>query len=119
MMGFVTKLQKPLVLLFLFCLLPLGALAQNLIKGTVNDQSGDPVIGATVKVSGSQKGAITDLNGNFSIQASPNSTLTVSFIGYETQTVKVAGNNQIKITLREDSKIIDEVVVVGYGVQKK
>ena len=118
-MRFVTKLQKPLVLLFLFCLLPFGALAQNLIKGTVNDQSGEPVIGATVKVSGSQKGAITDLDGKFSIQASPNSTLIVSFIGYETQTVKVAGRNQITITLKEDSKVIDEVVVVGYGVQKK
>ena len=118
-MGFVTKLQKPLVLLFLFCLLPLGALAQNLVKGTVNDQSGEPVIGATVRVSGSQKGTITDLSGNFSIQASPNSTLIVSFIGYETQTVSVAGRNQITITLKEDSKVIDEVVVVGYGVQKK
>ena len=51
-MGFVTKLQKPLVLLFLFCLLPLGALAQNIVKGTVNDENGDPVIGATVRVLG-------------------------------------------------------------------
>src|SRR5574344_2023914 len=118
-MGFVTKLQKPLVLLFLFCLLPLGALAQNLIKGTVNDQSGEAIIGATVKVSGSQKGAITDLNGNFSIQAAPNATLTISFVGYETQRVNVNGRNQISIVLKEDSKLIDEVVVVGYGVQKK
>ena len=118
-MGFVTKLQKPLVLLFLFCLLPLGALAQNIVKGTVNDQSGEAVIGATVKVSGSQKGAITDLSGNFSVQAAPDATLTISFVGYETQSVKVNGRNQISIVLKEDSKLIDEVVVVGYGVQKK
>lgn len=118
-MGFVTKLQKPLVLLFLFCLLPMGALAQNIIKGTVSDQTGEPVIGATVKVSGSQKGVITDIDGNFNIQAASDAKLVISFIGYETQTVNVSGRNQLNITLREDSKLIDEVVVVGYGVQKK
>ena len=118
-MRIVKTLQKPLVLLFLFCLLPLGAWAQNIVKGTVNDSAGEPIIGATVKVNGTQRGAITDLNGQFSISAAPNASLTISYIGYETQTVNVEGRKQITITLKDDSKVIDEVVVVGYGVQKK
>ena len=118
-MRIVKTLQKPLVLLFLFCLLPLGAWAQNIVKGTVNDSAGEPIIGATVKVNGTQRGAITDLNGQFSIAAAPNASLTISYIGYETQTVNVEGRKQITITLKDDSKVIDEVVVVGYGVQKK
>ena len=105
--------------LFLLCLFPLGALAQGLVKGTVNDEAGDPIIGATVKVQGSQKGAITDLNGGFSVQAGSNATLTISYVGYETQTVKVAGRNNIVITLKEDNTQLNDVVVIGYGVQRK
>ena len=105
--------------LFLLCLFPLGALAQSIIKGTVKDQAGEPVIGATVKVQGSQKGAITDFNGNFNIEASSNATLTISYVGYVTQTVKVAGKNNLEISMREDNTTLNDVVVIGYGVQKK
>ncbi len=105
--------------LFLLCLFPLGAMAQSILKGTVNDEAGETVIGATVKVQGSQKGAITDFNGNFSVEAEPNATLTISYVGYETQNVKVAGRNDIVITLKEDNTTLNDVVVIGYGTMKK
>ena len=113
------SLQKPLMALFLLCLFPLGAMAQSILKGTVNDEAGEPIIGATVKVQGSQKGAITDFNGNFSVEAEPNATLTISYVGYETQNVKVAGRNDIVITLKEDNTTLNDVVVIGYGTMKK
>jgi TonB-linked SusC/RagA family outer membrane protein len=113
------SLQKPLMVLFLLCLFPLGALAQSLVKGTVKDVAGEPIIGASVKVQGAKTGAITDYNGNFSVQASDNATLVISYIGYTTETVKVGGRNNIEITLNEDAQTLNDVVVIGYGVQKK
>ena len=113
------SLQKPLMALFLLCLFPLGAMAQSVVKGTVNDEAGEPVIGATVKVEGTQTGAITDFNGNFSIEAGSNATLEISYVGYVAQQVKVAGKNNIEITLKEDSQMLNDVVVIGYGTMKK
>ncbi len=113
------SIQKPLMALFLLCLFPLGALAQSLIKGTVKDVSGDPIIGASVKVQGSKSGVITDFDGNFSVQAANNATLVISYIGYTTETVKVSGRNNLSITLREDAQTLNDIVVIGYGVQKK
>ena len=113
------SIQKPLMALFLLCLFPLGALAQSLIKGTVKDVSGDPIIGASVKVQGSKSGVITDFDGNFSVQAANNATLVISYIGYTTETVKVAGKNNLSITLKEDAQTLNDIVVIGYGVQKK
>ena len=113
------SIQKPLMALFLLCLFPLGALAQSLIKGTVKDVSGDPIIGASVKVQGSKSGVITDFDGNFSVPAENNATLVISYIGYTTETVKVSGRNNLSITLREDAQTLNDVVVIGYGVQKK
>jgi len=113
------SLQKPLVFLFLLCLFPLGAVAQSTISGTVNDESGEPIIGASVKVQGTKTGAITDFNGNFSVQADANSTLQISYIGYVPATVKVNGRNNITVTLKEDAQTLSDVVVIGYGVQKK
>ena len=112
-------LEKPLVLLFLLCMFPLGALAQSLVKGTVFDESGGPIIGATVKVQGSNEGAITDFNGNFSVKAASNATLVISYVGYVTQQVSVGGRSNITITLVEDANTLDDVVVIGYGTQKK
>ena len=94
-------------------------MAQSTIKGTVNDEAGEPIIGASVKVQGTQTGGITDFNGNFSVQADANATLVVSYIGYTTATVKVNGRNNIVISLSEDSQTLSDVVVIGYGVQKK
>jgi len=111
--------QKPLMALFLLCLFPLGALAQSVIKGTVNDEAGGPIIGATVKVQGSQKGAITDLDGKFSVEAASNATITISYVGYITQNIKVAGKSNLTIVLKEDNTTLNDVVVIGYGVQRK
>ena len=113
------SLQKPLMALFLLCLFPLGAMAQSVVKGTVNDEAGEPVIGATVKVQGSQAGSITDFDGKFSVEAGSNATLVISYVGYQTQTVKVAGKNDIVITLKEDNTTLNDVVVIGYGTMKK
>ena len=115
------SLQKPLVTLFLLCLLPIGALAQSLVRGTVSDEAGEPIIGATVKVKGgaSSTGAITDFNGRFAIQANSNATLVVSYVGYVTQDVAVAGKSNLQITMQEDITSLNDVVVIGYGVQKK
>ena len=113
------SLKKPLVFLFLLCLFPLGAMAQSVVKGTVNDEAGEPIIGASVKVQGTKTGAVTDFNGNFSVQADANATLQVSYIGYVGASVKVNGRNNIVVTLKEDSQTLSDVVVIGYGVQKK
>ena len=89
------------------------------IKGTVVDKNGEAVIGANVVVKGTSKGTITDVDGNFSLSVPANSTLTISFVGYKTQTVPVNGKNSLKVTLQEDTEVLDEVVVVGYGTMKK
>ena len=97
----------------------MGALAQSLVKGTVNDEAGEPIIGATVKVQGSNVGAITDFNGNFSVEAPSSATLNISYVGYVPQNIKVNGQNNIKVTLKEDAQMLNDVVVVGYGTMKK
>lgn len=89
------------------------------ISGTVKDENGATILGATVSVAGTNKTAITDNNGKFSISAPDNSVLKVSFIGYETNQTKVAGRQNLSITLKEDANGLNEIVVVGYGTQKK
>lgn len=87
------------------------------VKGTVKDANGDPIIGATVKVKGSTGGTVTDIDGKFTLDAPAGAELEVSSIGYLKQIVKAKGN--IAIVLKDDSQTLDELVVVGYGVQKK
>ena len=112
------KLQKTLAVLFLLCMIPLGMNAQT-VKGTVSDEAGEPIIGATVKVQGSNEGTVTDFDGNFSVKASSNATLNISYVGYVSQQVKVGGKSNITVTLVEDNTTLNDVVVIGYGVQKK
>ena len=96
------------------------AMAQGKVSGTVVDATGETVIGASVMVKGTSNGTITDLNGNYTIDNVPqNATLVFSYVGYRTQNIAVAGKNQINVTLEEDKQMLDEVVVVGYGVQRK
>lgn len=87
------------------------------IKGTVKDANGDPVIGATIKVKGSTGGTVTDVDGNFTLDAPNGAELEISSIGYLKQFVKAKSN--LAVTLKDDSQTLDELVVVGYGVQKK
>ncbi len=89
------------------------------VKGVVKDSSGETVIGASVLEKGTTNGTITDIDGNFSISVADNATLQVSYVGYTTQEVSAAGKTFISIVLREDAEMLDEVVVVGYGAQKK
>ncbi len=111
--------MKYLFVLILFAMSPAWTFAQNVtIKGTVTDHEG-PVIGATVKVKGSTTGAITDLDGNYTIQAPKGSTIEFSYIGYLTKEVKVANQTTIDVTLSQDAEQLSEVVVVGYGQMKR
>jgi len=89
------------------------------ITGTVTDEYGEPVIGANVIEKGTTNGVVTDFNGQFSLQVSENATIQVSYIGYIEQEISVKEKTDLKIILREDSQSLDEVVVVGYGTQKK
>lgn len=92
---------------------------QKTIKGTVKDAAGESIIGANVIVKGSTVGVITDIDGNFTLDVPANATLQISYIGYLSQEIKVGNQTSFNIQLQEDSKTLDEVVVVGYGVQKK
>ena len=89
------------------------------VSGTVSDPSGEPVIGASVVQKGTTNGTITDLDGKFSLSVASGTTLQVSYIGYVSQDVKAISGKPLTITLNEDTKTLDEVVVVGYGTQKK
>ena len=90
------------------------------VSGQVVDQDGEPLIGATVRVKGSQTGSVTDIDGNFQLDAPANATLVVSYVGYKDSEIAVGGRAVIeKIQLESDSQVLDQVVVVGYGTQKK
>ena len=111
---------KPLGLLFLLCLIPLWAFSQNItVKGVVKDATGESVIGASVVQKGTSNGIITDIDGNFTLNVPSNSTIVISFVGYKTQEIPVAGKTQINVTMKEDTEMLDEVVVVGYGQMKR
>lgn len=108
------------LLLALFISVSIGVFAQTSVRGVVLEPSGEPAIGATIMEKGTSVGTATDFDGNFSIKvASPNAVLVVSYVGMETQEVKLAGRTDVTITLKESGVALDEVVVVGYGTMKK
>lgn len=110
----VFKTRRSLLMLLLLILGTMGALAQTTIIGTVEDSSGEPLIGASVLVKGAKTGASTDLDGNFKISIqNADATLVISYIGYKT--VELPAENGMKVVLEEDNKMLDEVVVIGYG----
>ena len=113
------NIQFPLRMLGLILglFLSVSAFAQIDVKGHVKDATGEPIIGATVRVDGTQTATITDFDGNFALKANEGASITVSYVGYQNQTVKAAPN--LVITLQEDAAVLNEVVVIGYGVARK
>lgn len=89
------------------------------VSGTVTDQKGEPIIGASLLIKGTKRGTITDVNGNFTLEADNRSILTISYIGYSTIEVEIGSQKNVVVKLNENLKQLDEVVVVGYGTQKK
>ena len=117
---FVKKQGRVVLFLILLLLFPLGALAQQkMIKGQVVDDSGEAIIGATVMVKGNTGGTITDIDGNFSIQGKVGSILSITYVGYASMQVKVTKLEGNKYVMKEDAKVLDEVVVVGMDTQKR
>jgi len=121
----VNRLQQ-LALTIAMCICSLGlfaqgASAQRSISGTVNDETGHPLIGASVSVKGTSIGTVTDENGHFSIENTsvPNATLVISYIGYNTKEIPVGNQSSLSVTLSENSQALGDVVVVGYGTMQK
>ena len=111
---------RRLALLLLCLVCSTGAFAQSRVTGTVVDATGEPIIGASVMVKGTSNGAVTDYDGKFTINQVPsNANIVISYPGFRTQTVPVDGKQNFSISLEEDKQMLDEVVVVGYGVQRK
>ena len=112
--------RKTMLVMLLSLCMSLPALAQKItVRGTVYDETGETLIGASVLVKGTTSGVATDFDGNFSVQAEPNAILVVSYVGYIAQEVPVDGKTEIKITLKPNSAVLDEVVAIGYGTVKK
>jgi iron complex outermembrane receptor protein len=113
------NIQVPLRMLGLLLglFLSVGAFAQIDVKGHVKDATGEDVIGATVRVVGTQTATVTDFDGNFVIKANQGADISISFVGYQTATVKAAPT--LEITLQDDSQVLENVVVIGYGRAKK
>ena len=113
---------KGMMLLVLFVALfsPTNLWAQNIqLTGVVTDASNEPIVGASVVEKGTTNGVITDYDGNFTLNVPAKATIVISYVGYQTQEIAVNGRNHIKTILKEDTELLDEVVVVGYGTMKK
>ncbi len=89
------------------------------VKGSVKDTGGEPIIGASIRLQGTTSGVVTDYDGNFTIQAPGNGTLIISYVGYLTQTISINNRNIISIIMQEDTELLEEVVVIGYGTARK
>ena len=113
------NIQIPLRMLGLLLglFLSVGAFAQIEVKGHVKDATGEPIIGATVRVDGTQTATITDFDGNFALTADEGATITVTYIGYQPAMVKAAPS--VEVTLQDDATVLNDVVVIGYGAVKK
>lgn len=108
-----------LLVLFIFMSSGIFAQSQKKITGVVVDDKNEPLISASVSVKGTTTGTVTDVDGNFQLSISDNATLEVAYVGYITQNVPTAGKSDFKIVMKEDSQMLEEIVVVGYGVMKK
>lgn len=114
------NLKKHVLGILLAIAVPVCAYAQNVtVKGLVKDDAGEPLALVSIAEQGTSNGTVTDLDGNYSISVPSNATLQFSFMGYTTVTEQVNGRTTINVTLSEDAELLEEVVVIGYGVQKK
>ncbi|WP_373843326.1 TonB-dependent receptor plug domain-containing protein, partial [Bacteroides heparinolyticus] len=114
------KERAALLLFFFAFMLPISALAQAIrLTGNVTDATGESIIGASVLEKGTTNGVITDIDGNFALNVSPNATIIISYVGYAAQEIPLNGRNTLKVVLKEDTEMLDEVVVIGYGTMKK
>ena len=111
------KMPLRMLVLMLGLFLSVGAFAQISVNGHVKDAQGEPIIGATVRVANSQTATITDFDGNFTLKANAGADLVISYIGYQNATVKAASN--VEVVLQDDQALLNEVVVIGYGVARK
>lgn len=107
------------MLLIVFSLMSNDAIAQKAIRGTVLDEANEPIIGASVLVKGTTNGSITGVDGSFNVKANPSDVLVISYVGYATVEQQVGNQTQLVIHLREDSKVLNDVVVIGYGSTTK
>src|SRR5690554_3382706 len=89
------------------------------VRGTITDVAGEPIIGANILIQGTSSGTVTDFDGNFLLQAPANGALEVSYIGYQPQTVSINNRTTINIVLDEDTELLEELVVIGYGSVRK
>ncbi|EOR93911.1 TonB-dependent receptor [Arcticibacter svalbardensis MN12-7] len=96
-----------------------GAFAQSEFTGKVTDQIGEPIIGATIRVKGTKSGTVTDVSGSFKLKGTGKETIQISYIGFQTQEIALNGKSNIMVQLKDDKQALDEVVVVGFGTQKK
>lgn len=114
------NLMKKLTGILLLAVLPVCAFAQNVtVKGQVKDDAGEPLMLVNILELGTSNGTVTDLDGNYTLTVASNSTLQFSFMGYQSRDEAVNGRTTINVTLSEDAELIDEVVVIGYGTQRK
>ena len=109
-----------LALISLFMLISATMMAQVTVTGSVIDMQGEPIVGASVRESGTRSAAVTDVDGKYAINVQDaNAILNVSFIGYQSQTVRIAGRRLVTITLEDDETALKDIVIVGYGTMKK
>lgn len=113
------KMKSFRIVLLLLFLTVATSMSAQMVKGTVKDSNGEPVIGATVMEEGTKNGVVTDLDGNFTIGLSKSKSIVVSYIGMTTQTVNVAGKKTVEVILKEDAQTMEDVVVIGYGTVQK
>ena len=112
------RIPSRMLALFVGLLLTVGAFAQQItVKGHVKDATGEAIIGATIKIAGTQQGTVSDFDGNFTLKADPGATLNISYIGYQPANVRAAAN--LVVTLQDDAQVLQDVVVIGYGTVKK
>lgn len=113
-------ISKPIRLLLALLFIPFCLSAQNVtVKGTVKDEAGEPLIGVSILEKGTANGVVTDFDGNYTLSVKRDAILDFSYIGYSQQSIKVDGKTTINVVLKEDTKVLDELVVVGYGQMKR